>query len=71
LLFVAGGNRGGNEPPLAGAVHPVDPVPQAIMITAIVIGIGVTAVALVMFIHLYHQYGTTSWAKALRRRFEP
>lgn len=41
-----------------------DPVPQALMITAIVIGIGITAVALTMFINLYHKYGTTNWKKA-------
>ena len=42
------------EPVAAGAVL-ADPVPQALMITAIVIGIAVTAVALVMFSALYHR----------------
>lgn len=41
-----------------------DPLPQALMITAIVIGISVTAVNLTLFISLYHQYGTTNWDKA-------
>ncbi len=41
-----------------------DPVPQALMITAIVIGIAVTAVALIMFSALYHRYGTTNWKTA-------
>ncbi len=38
-----------------------DPVPQALMITAIVIGVAVTAVALMMFSALYHRYGSTNW----------
>lgn len=41
-----------------------DPLPQALMITAIVIGICVTAVNLTLFISLYHKYGTTNWDKA-------
>jgi len=39
-----------------------------LMITAIVIGVGVTAVALTMFINLYHKYGTTNWEKAREAR---
>lgn len=45
-----------------------DPLPQALMITAIVIGVAVTAVALTMFMTLYHRYGTTNWLKVIRRR---
>ena len=40
-----------------------DPLPQALMITAIVIGISVTAVNLTLFISLYHKYQTTNWDK--------
>lgn len=47
-----------------------DPVPQALMITAIVIGISVTAVTLTMFISLYHKYGTTNWIKVKNKRRE-
>lgn len=45
-----------------------DPYPQALMITAIVIGVAVTAIALTMFINLYHKYGTTNWEKARKVR---
>ncbi len=45
-----------------------DPYPQALMITAIVIGIAVTAISLTMFINLYHKYGTTNWEKARKAR---
>lgn len=56
---------GGNS-----AFVPADPLPQALVITAIVVGISVTAVALIMFIAMYHKYGTTNWQKALRHRME-
>lgn len=49
---------------------PADPLPQALVITAIVVGISVTAVALIMFIAMYHKYGTTNWQKALKHRME-
>lgn len=45
-----------------------DPIPQALMITAIVIGVSITAVALTLFISMYHHYGTTNWNKALKKR---
>lgn len=47
-----------------------DPLPQALMITAVVIGISITAVSLTMFITLYHRYGTTNWHKATKKRGE-
>lgn len=47
-----------------------DPLPQAIMITAIVIGVGTVAVALTLFITLHHRYGTTNWEKAKSKRME-
>ncbi len=47
-----------------------DPLPQALMITAIVIGVAVTAISLVMFINLYHKYGTSNWEKANKIRME-
>ncbi len=36
----------------------VDPIPQALVLTAIVIGFGVTAVALALVIRLYRHHGT-------------
>jgi len=71
LFFIAGGFGSQRAPILAdtGDIAMVaDPIPQALMITAIVIGIGVTAVALTMFINLYHKFGTTNWEKAREAR---
>lgn len=48
----------------------VDAFPQALMITTIVLGVSVTAVTLVMFMNLYHHYGTTNWQKVIEKRKE-
>ncbi len=47
-----------------------DPLPQALMITAIVIGVAITAIVLVMFINLYHRYGNSDWEKVSKKRME-
>lgn len=49
------------RPPIDDGPPPADPVPQSLMITAIIIGAAVTAVGLMMFIVLYHRYGSTNW----------
>jgi multicomponent Na+:H+ antiporter subunit C len=38
-----------------------DPLPQALMITAIVIGLSVSAVNIVMVITLFRRFKTTDW----------
>ncbi len=45
----------------------VDPLPQALMITAIVIGISVTAVSLTIFISLVRRHGSSDWTKLIHR----
>lgn len=47
-------NQGGTS---SGVAH-VDPVPQALMLTAIVVGVCVTALALALAYRLYSKYGT-------------
>lgn len=72
LYFVTINFEPGSVPPiLNGTVGETlaDPLPQALMITDIVIGVGVTAAALIMFIHLYHKYGTADWIEAMQRRW--
>lgn len=68
LFFLSIGGDSSQRPPIAGTVAEsagiVDPLPQALMITAIVIGISVTAVTLTLFITMYHHFGTTNWDKA-------
>lgn len=71
LFFLSLRFEEGQKPPIGtGPGAFVDPVPQALMITTIVIGVAVTAVALTMFITLYHRYGTTNWLKIVKKRGE-
>lgn len=76
LYFLDAHHEQNAVPPLLldqvqNAVAVADPLPQAMMITSIVIGVSVTAVGLTMFMSLYYHYGTTNWRKvALKRREE-
>jgi multicomponent Na+:H+ antiporter subunit C len=67
ILFVWAGSLTGSEAPilLEGVRDIVDPLPQAVMLTAIVIGLCVTAVALAIVLRIYDSWGTVS-----RRRLE-
>lgn len=47
-----------------------DPLPQALMITAVVIGVAVTATSLTMFVSLYHKYNSTNWNRVKKKRSE-
>ncbi len=65
--------QSGMQPPIgveATQELAADPIPQALMITAIIIGVAVTAVALMMFSALYHRYGSTNWKKVHEIRKE-
>ena len=70
LFFLTINYEDGRVPPIGDVTvkTAVDPIPQALMITAIVIGVAVTAVSLTMFISLYHHYGTTNWLKVINKR---
>ena len=70
LFFVSMDADTSTVPPIGKTFSqvPSDPLPQALMITAVVIGISVTAVSLTMFISLYRKYGTSNWSKARRKR---
>lgn len=73
LFYLSMDTSGKSAPPIMPlAVDPnvviADPLPQALMITEIVIGAGVASASLVMFIHLFHKYGTTNWS-TLRNAF--
>lgn len=57
-----------SKPGLDSAVM-VDPVPQALVLTAIVIGVAVLALALSMAIRLYRHYGTLNLRKIKEQRW--
>jgi multicomponent Na+:H+ antiporter subunit C len=62
LLLVLAGYRGEAIAPILGYAAPgttmVDPVPQALVLTAIVIGVGVQALAVAVLIRIYRAYGS-------------
>ncbi|MBN1295025.1 MAG: NADH-quinone oxidoreductase subunit K [Candidatus Latescibacteria bacterium] len=47
----------------------VDPVPQALVLTAIVIGVAILALALSLAIRLYQHYGTLNLQKIREQRW--
>ena len=68
LFWLAIGAREGNRPPIIENPYELmytgyyaDPLPQALMITAIVIGISVTAVMITMLNNLIRKYNTAEW----------
>ncbi len=60
ILFVLGGAEAGGDSPILsdGVRFIVDPVPQALMLTAIVIGVCITALALALAFRLYRKTGS-------------
>lgn len=61
ILFIFFGSLKGTHAPIlvSNETDVVDPIPQALMLTAIVVGICVTALALAFIYRLYNRYGTT------------
>jgi multicomponent Na+:H+ antiporter subunit C len=66
LLLVLIGYRSGGSPPIMDpgaasttfAASAVDPLPQALVLTSIVIGLGVLALMVALCVRLYERYGT-------------
>lgn len=72
LLLVLTGFRWNAAAPIiesSHAVNMVDPVPQAMVLTAIVIGVGVQALALALAVRLKQAYGTLDM-RQIRARME-
>ncbi len=75
FLVTVGYIRGAKPPILTKTVSSVsidslnfvDPLPQALVLTAIVIGLGTTALALVVAVRLYRHYGTLNITKMGRK----
>lgn len=59
LVFVSAGYVDGGSPPLFVADGPyVNPLPHAIVLTAIVVGVSLSAVALALVVRLHTEFGT-------------
>lgn len=65
LFYITINYTTGSVPPIGQSQEAAfaDPVPSALMITAIVIGIGVTAIGLTMFMHYKQKHGITHWSR--------
>ena len=67
MFLISIGFKDGMKPPIgknldaAAQTGIADPLPQALLLTAIIIGITVTAVNIVFFVSLCRQYKTTDW----------
>ncbi len=73
LLLILAGYRGEATAPILGfgpaGAPMVDPVPQVLVLTAIVIGVGVQALAVAVMVRVYRAYGTLD-VRELKTRFE-
>jgi len=62
LIFALIGFREGGVAPIVDPADPakiyVDPLPQALVLTAIVIGLATTAMLMAVIIRIYRKYGT-------------
>jgi multicomponent Na+:H+ antiporter subunit C len=69
ILFVLEGTGPGDSAPImeSGVSNIVDPIPQALMLTAIVIGVCVTALALAMAYRLHKATGSYDIDEIRRR----
>jgi multicomponent Na+:H+ antiporter subunit C len=72
LFFVLLGYRFHGRSPIDAQtqdiLNMVDPLPQALVLTSIVIGLGVTALVISLAIRIYEKYGTFDITKIKRLR---
>ena len=62
MFFLGLGYTSGIMPPIGQeSANAADPLPQALVITAIIIGVALTAVNLTMLISLCSQFQATEW----------
>ena len=68
LFFLSLGFQTGITPPIGAYFEQLeyvaDPLPQALMITAIIIGIAVTTIILTLFMSIFRSYRTSDWDAA-------
>jgi len=71
VFFLGVGYVEGVRPPIGQVMENVaDPLPQALVITAIIIGVTVTAVNLTMLISLSHHIKKTDWDSVQKKNAE-
>ena len=63
LFFIAAAFVSDASPPILSAPGPyVSPLPHVLILTAIVVGVSLTAVALGLIVRIYEEYGTLDMA---------
>lgn len=76
LFFIALADKTGATAPIeVPGAHPsaadyINPLPHALMLTAIVVGVSTTGVALALLIRIYRYYGTLEEPELLERMHE-
>ena len=71
MFFLGLGYAKGAVPPIGSELeNAIDPLPQALMITAIVIGVAVTAVNLTILISLLRQSKSADWETVQNKSME-
>ena len=71
MFLISLGFSDGMKPPIGQNIeNPADPLPQALVITIIVIGLAVTAVNIVFFNSISRQYGTADWDTVKKKNLE-
>ncbi|MGQ4808853.1 hypothetical protein NKDENANG_02246 [Candidatus Entotheonellaceae bacterium PAL068K] len=75
VFFIALAAKTGGTPPIevAGLEHArdyINPLPHALMLTAIVVGVSTTGVALALLVRIYRHYGTLEEPELLERMRE-
>ena len=61
------GSHDHDAPPMLHAAEYVNPLPQVLMLTAIVVGVATTGVALALLLRIYKRYGTLEEDELLER----
>ena len=75
VFFLSLGFHTGILPPIGTNLaeyvdYIADPLPQAMMLTAIIIGLAVTAVDITMVMHLTRETNSSDWSEVREKSFE-
>jgi len=70
FLISIGFSQGMGAPIGKNPENTADPLPQALLLTAIIIGITVTAVNIIFFVSLCRQYKATDWDTVKKKNTE-
>jgi multicomponent Na+:H+ antiporter subunit C len=67
IPIIVGAHGHGREPVAVKAAELVNPLPHVLMLTAIVVGVATTGVALALLLRIYKSYGTVDETEILKK----